>query len=54
MKTSKTIPAKEQRNPHQGGIADIDEIARLWIEVVFQQIQKRQSFSQKEVHKIKL
>lgn len=53
MKTTKTIPAKEQRNPTTPRVElDMDELAKLWIETVLQQIQKRQSFSSKIVHKI--
>lgn len=41
MKTSKTIPTKEQRNPTTPGVKpDMDELARLWVEMVLQQIQK--------------
>lgn len=52
MKNNKTITTKEKSNPNQGGDIDIDQLAKLWIEMVLQQIQKRQSFSLKRVHKI--
>ncbi|MFH1792733.1 MAG: hypothetical protein ABH819_03820 [Patescibacteria group bacterium] len=54
MKNSKPISVKEQRNPTTPVVMDMDELAKLWIEVVLQQIQKRQSFSCKRVHKIML
>jgi len=52
MKNNKTEPTKEKGNPNQVGDIDIDQLAKLWIEMVLQQIQKRQSFSLKRVHKI--
>jgi len=41
MKNSETIPTKEKSNPTTpGGKIDIDALAKLWIEIVLQQIQK--------------
>ena len=47
------MPTKEQRNPPTPGAKlDMDELAKLWIELVLSHIQKRQSFSLKRVHTI--
>lgn len=41
MKNSETISTKEISNPtHPGVKLDMDELAKLWIEMVLQQIQK--------------
>ena len=58
MKNPKTIPMKEQRYPTTPTIPevkiDMDELAKLWIEIVLQQIQNSQSFSLKQVHTINI
>jgi len=49
---------KEQRYPTTPTIPevkiDMDELAKLWIEIVLQQIQNSQSFSLKQVHTINI
>lgn len=41
MKTSETISTKEINKPtHPSGKIDVDELAKLWIEMVLRQIQK--------------
>jgi len=41
MKNSKPIPTKENSNPITSGTKpDMDELARLWVEMVLRQINK--------------
>jgi len=40
MKNSETRSTKEKSNPTTPGEVDMDELAKLWIELVLQQIQK--------------
>ena len=39
MTTSQPISMKKQTHPTTGGMADIDEMAKLWVEMVLKQIQ---------------
>ena len=41
MKNNKTTPTKEKGNPTAPREIDMDELAKLWIELVLQQIQRK-------------
>ena len=58
MKNHKTVSMKEMVRPTTPTTPkvkiDMDELAKLWIEIVLQQIQNSQSFSLKQVHTINI
>ena len=58
MKNHKTVSMKETVHPttptNPKVKIDMDELAKLWIEIVLQQIQNSQSFSLKQVHTINI
>jgi hypothetical protein len=40
MKDNKPIRTEKRSNPTTGGMADIDEMAKIWIELVLKQVRK--------------